>query len=200
MTFYLMEKYQMPLYFPDREEMTREEFFAFCESNKHLRIERDEQNQILIMAPVGGETGRKHIDIAFAIELWNRQTKLGKTFDSSTGFNLPDGSMRSPDVSWIIEEKWEKLSNDERNVFLPFAPDFLVEVLSPSDNIITAQTKMTKWIQNGTRLAWLINTKNQIVFIYRSNGTVEKVEGYNNKLSGEDVLPGFVFDLSILKS
>src|SRR4051794_22006081 len=104
MTWLLEEKYKLPIYLPDKEEMTKEEFFAFCAANSHLRIERDENNEILIMPPVFGETGRKHIKIAFELELWNRQTKSGETFDSSTGFELPDGSMRSPDASWMKKE------------------------------------------------------------------------------------------------
>lgn len=199
MTLYIEEKYRLPLYLPDKEEMSNEEFFEFCVANKHLRIERDEQNQILIMAPVGGDSGRKHIDIAFAIEYWNRQNNSGITFDSSAGFQLPDGSMRSPDAAWIKKEKWDNLSVKEKSSFLPFAPDFLVEVLSPSDKLAAAQAKMTKWIQNGTLLGWLIDSKRQITFIYRADGTVDKIEGFNKKLSGEDVLPGFEFDLTALK-
>lgn len=199
MTLYLEEKYRLPLYLPDKEEMSNEEFFEFCVANKHLRIERDEQNQILIMAPAGGESGRKHIKIATALEIWNTKTSSGVVFDSSAGFNLPDGSMRSPDAAWIKKEKWDSLSLKEKSVFLPFAPDFLVEVLSLSDKPATALEKMNKWIQNGTLLGWLIDSKTQVTYIYRANGTIDKVEGFDKKLSGEDVLPGFEFDLSVLK-
>lgn len=199
MTLYLEEKYRLPLYLPDKEEMSNEEFFEFCVANKHLRIERDEQNQILIMAPAGGESGRKHIKIATALEIWNTKTSSGVVFDSSAGFNLPDGSMRSPDAAWIKKEKWDSLSLKEKSVFLPFAPDFLVEVLPPSDKPAAALEKMNKWIQNGTLLGWLIDSKTQVTYIYRANGTIDKVEGFDKKLSGEDVLPGFEFDLSVLK-
>lgn len=199
MTLYIEEKYKLPLYLPDREEMNNEEFFEFCVANKHLKIERDEQNQVLIMAPVGGNSGRKHVDIAFEIEYWNRQTKSGITFDSSAGFQLPDGSMRSPDAAWIKKEKWDNLSVKEKSGFLPFAPDFLVEVLSPSDKLTAAQAKMNKWIQNGTLLGWLIDSKKQLTFIYRADGTVDKIIGFDKKLSGEDVLPGFEFALSVLE-
>ncbi len=198
MTLYIEEKYRMPLYLPDKEEMTKEEFFEFCAANKHLRIERDEENQILIMAPAGGESGRKHIKIATTLEIWSTKTSLGIAFDSSAGFELQDGSMRSPDAAWIKKEKWDNLSPKEKSVFLPFAPDFLVEVMSPSDKLSAAQAKMNKWIQNGTQLAWLIDSIRQITFIYRNDGTVDKVAGFDTKLSGEDVLPGFEFDLSVL--
>lgn len=116
-TLYLQERYKVPLYLPDKEEMTKEEFFEFCVANKHLRIERDEQNQILIMPPAGGESGRKHIKIATALELWNSKTNLGIAFDSAAGFELPDGSVRSPDAAWIKKEKWDNLSAKEKNHF-----------------------------------------------------------------------------------
>lgn len=100
--------------------MTKEEFFEFCTANKHLRIERDKENQIFIMAPEGGETGRKHIKIATALEIWNTQTNSGVVFDSAAGFELPDGSTRSPDAGWIRKEKWNNLSAKQRKAFLPF--------------------------------------------------------------------------------
>ena len=181
-----------------KEYLSDEELYTFCVANQHVRIERNEKRQIIIMAPTGGETGSQHIEISSAINNWNKQSKLGKTFDSSTGFTLPDGSMRSPDVSWVTTEKWNRLSAEDKKRFLPFAPDFLVEVLSPTDHLQPAQEKMQKWIQNGARLAWLIHPKQQLCFLYRADGTVDKVEGFDQKLSGEDVLPGFSFDLSIL--
>ena len=195
----LIEKdYPLPLYLTPKDAMSDEELFEFCAKNKHLRIERDENNQIIVMAPTGGETGNQHSEINFAIQYWNKQKKLGKVFDSATGFLLPDGSMRSPDAAWVTNEKWNRLSAKERKHFLPFAPDFVVEVLSPTDNLVPAQNKMNKWIQNGTRLGWLIAPEQQLAFIYRSDGTVDKREGFQQTLSGEDVLPHFEFDLSAL--
>lgn len=188
----------MPLYLPQREDMSDEELYDFCQLNPHLRFERDEHNQIYIMAPTGGETGRKHIKIASALDQWNARYKLGETFDSATGFQLPDKSMRSPDVAWITNEKWNSLSAEQKERFLPFAPDFLVEVLSHSDHLAPARQKMNKWINNGSRLAWLIVPKLQLVFVYRADGTVDKVEGFSNSVSGEDVMPGFTFELSVL--
>lgn len=188
----------IPLHLPGKEIMSNEELYQFCIANKHLRIERDENNQIVVMPPIGGSTSRNHIKIASALDQWNSKYKLGEAFDSSGGFTLPDTSMRSPDAAWISAEKWESLSVEERDRFLPFAPDFVVEVQSPSDRLEPAQQKMHKWIQNGARLAWLIVPKKQIVFIYRQDGTVDKVEGFDKKLSGEDVLPEFEFGLSVL--
>lgn len=198
MTAFIEKDYPFPLHLTLKENMTDEELFLFCEANKHLRLERDENKQIVIMPPTGGETGSQHAEITYAVTHWNKQTKRGKTFDSSTGFLLPDGSMRSPDVSWVSLQKWSALSEKERKRFLPFAPDFIVEVLSPSDNLLPAQEKMHKWIQNGVKLAWLVVPEQQIVFIYRADGTVDKVEGFDKELAGEEVLPGFVFGLSVL--
>jgi len=199
MTLLLEKKYKLPIYLPNKEEITKEEFLAFCVANSHLRIERDENNQILIMPPVFGETGRKHIKIATALEIWNIKTSLGVVFDSSTGFDLPDGSIRSPDAAWIKIEKWDSLSVEERNAFLPFAPNFAVEIFSSSDNLTEAQKKMNKWIENGTQLGWLIIPKDQCTFIYRTDGTVDKIIGFDKRLSGENVLPGFQFDLAVLE-
>jgi Uma2 family endonuclease len=181
-----------------KEELSDEELYAFCMANQHVRIERNENKQIIIMAPTGGETSNKHSEILFALVYWNKQRKSGRTFDSSGGFLLPDGSMRSPDAAWITAEKWNSLSPEQKEHFLPFAPDFLVEVLSPTDHLQPAQEKMHKWIQNGARLAWLLVPQQQLSYIYRADGTVDKVEGFDKKLSGEDVLPGFEFALSVL--
>ena len=150
------------------------------------------------MAPVGGNAGRKHIKIATALENWNSTNYPGFVFDSSTGFDLPDGSTRSPDAAWLKKEKWEKLTSKQKDYFVPFAPDFAVDLLSRTDKIATSLEKMNKWIQNGVQLAWLIAPKKKLVYIYRADGTVDKVEGFDKKLSGEDVLPGFEFDLSVL--
>lgn len=188
----------LPLYLFPKEDMTDEELFAFCAANKHLRIERDQNKQIIIMAPVGGETSNQHIEILFATVSWNKKSQLGKSFGCSVGFLLPDGSMRSPDAAWIAMEKWNGLSAQERKRFLPFAPDFVVEVQSPSDGLEPAQEKMHKWIKNCSRLGWLIVPDDETVFIYRADGTVDKVKGFDKSLSGENVLPGFSFDLSVL--
>ena len=197
MTAIIERDYPLPLYLSSGK-MSDEELFEFCTRNKHLRIERDEHDQLIIMAPTGGETGNQHSEINYEVQHWNKKEKRGKAFDSSTGFQLPDNSMRSPDVSWITNEKWDSLSKQERKRFLPFAPDFVVEVLSPTDHLSPAKAKMVKWILNGARLAWLLVPETQTVFIYRADGTIDTVTDFNRTLSGEDVLPGFELDLSIL--
>lgn len=198
MNLLLEDGYRLPVYLPDQEEMTKEKFVAFSAANSHLRIERTENNEILIRPPAGGETGNQHVKIAVELELWNTRTQTGETFGSSTGFDLADGSTRSPDAAWIKKERWDSLSYEQKKYFLPFAPDFVVEVLSSNDRISEAQIKMNKWIENGVWLGWLIIPKNKTTYIYRTDGTIDKVIGFDKKLSGENVLPGFEFDLSVL--
>lgn len=136
--------------------------------------------------------------IAVAIYEWNNEHKHGEVFSSNVGIELPDTSLRTANASWITNEKWNSLTAFQKQRFLPFAPDFLVEIADRPNETKHVHDRMKKWIENGCRLTWLILPTQEIVFIYRADGTVDKVEGFNNKLSGEDVLPGFEFDLSVL--
>ncbi len=188
----------IPLELPQKESMTDEEFFRFCAANKHIKIERDENHQILIMPPAGLESDNQSGHIFAAVYNWNSKTKNGVCFGSSAGFILPDTSMRSPDAAWLSDEKWKSLSAEEKKVFAHITPDFIAEVMSPSDDFKQLQYKMQKWIENGVKLGWLIDPKTQTTFIYREDGTISKVTGFVNVLSGEDVLQGFEFDLNVL--
>lgn len=183
---------------PVSDSMSDSEFYDFCNENDALRIERDEHNQIIIMAPTNMFTGRQNADLSGEVTIWNRKEKKGVCFDSSTGFTLQDGSVRSPDVSWMSNEKWKNISKEERQKFARVCPDFVIELKSPSDNEQYLINKMHKWIENGCSLAWLINPNKKTVSIFRKNGTVDKIKGFNNILSGEDVLTGFKLDLSVL--
>ncbi len=135
--------------------------------------------------------------LSYIIDLgiWNRQHNLGKAFDSSTCFKLPNGAKRSPDVSWVSLEKWESLTAQQRQKFPPIAPDFVVELRSASDDLESLQVKMQEYMDNGVRLGWLIDPQNQQVEIYRQGREVEVIKS-PKILSGEDVLPGFDLDLS----
>ena len=181
------------------DDMSDTEFFHFCTQNRDLRIERDSNRQIYIMAPTGFETGNFNADITTDLTNWNRINKNGKVFDSSTGFTLPDRAVFSPDAAWISNEKISKLTKEQRNIFAPICPDFIIELKSKSDTIPELQNKMLKWIENGCKLAWLLITEKEEAHIYCSNGNIEIVKGFNKKLSGENILPGFELDLSILK-
>lgn len=199
-TFTMFWHNYIPLELPEKESMTEDEFFRFCAANKHLKIERDENHQILIMPPAGLESDGQSIHVAAALYTWNSKSKKGICFGSSAGFTLPDGSVRSPDAGWVSKENWDALPEGDRKKFGHITPDFVAELMSPSDDLIYLQNKMQMWIKNGVRLGWLIAPEKEIAYIYRADATVSKINGFNNILSGEDVLPGFSFDLKILES
>ncbi len=190
--------YELDLEVPSLKNMTDDEFFDFCSQNKNVKIERDENNQILIMAPTGIGTSSKNLNICVLLFLWNSQSNSGKVFDSNAGFFLPDTSILGPDAAWMSIDKWNSLSEDQKEKFSYITPDFIIELMSPSDRLKDLKKKMVKWIDNGVKLGWLIDPGSQQTFIYRADGTVDKITLFDKKLSGEDVLPGFEFDLSIL--
>jgi Uma2 family endonuclease len=149
------------------------------------------------MPPTGGETGNRNIEISYQIQSWSRSNKSGIAFDSSTGFKLPNGADRSPDAAWIPLEKWQNLTEKERQRFVPVCPDFVVELRSKTDSLKSLQDKMKEYIENGARLGWLINPQDKQVEIYRQGKEVEILD-YPQTLSGEDVLLGFVLDLQFI--
>jgi Uma2 family endonuclease len=177
-----------------------DEFYTFCQENETLRFERDAQGNIFIMPNTGGKTGRLNSKLTARFEIWNEKAQLGEVFDSSTAFKLPTTAVRSPDVAWISSERWNALSEKEQTQFPPLCPDFVLELVSVTDDLKTAKSKMQQeWIANGCRLAWLIDPHGQTVHIYRENGEIQIVSGFDKKLSGENVLEGFELDLAPLK-
>ena len=179
---------------PQTFKVTHEQFQQIAAVNRDLRLERTATGELIIMAPTGSETGNRNLDIEGQLWLWNRQTKLGVAFNSSSGFKLPNGADRSPDASWVKLERWQTLTPKEREGFAPLCPDFVVEFRSKSDNMEPLREKMREYIANGARLGWLIDRKNQKVEIYRQNQDVEILDNPRT-LSGEEVLPGFILDL-----
>ena len=182
---------------PPVAKLTDEQFYQLCQANRDLRLEMTAQGELIIMPPTGGETGKRNSDINLDLALWNRQNKLGIVFDSSTGFILPNGAKRSPDAAWIPTDKWDALTSEQKQKFLPLCPDFVIELRSPTDNLKTLQDKMQEYIANGTRLGWLINPQDKQVEIYRKNQEVAVLNSPNN-LSGESVLPGFILNLELI--
>ncbi|MCF2971945.1 Uma2 family endonuclease [Synechococcus sp. Nb3U1] len=174
--------------------LTREDFIRLCGANPELKLERTAQGELIIMAPTGGETGNLNFEISGELYVWNRQTGLGKSFDSSTGFSLPLGSDRSPDLAWIPIEKWEALNPNVRQGFLPLCPDFVLEILSPTDSWIQTQAKMQEYMDNGCRLGWLLDPKAKRAMIYCA-GQAPKLLEDPQTLSGEEVLPGFILPI-----
>ena len=179
----------------DALNLTEEEFFNFCSQNKELKFEMDSNKQIYIMTPTGGITGNCNSEIIVQLGIWNKINKTGYVFDSSTGFNFPNGAMRSPDAAWIAKGRWEALTIEDRKRFPHICPDFIIELLSESDRLKTTKEKMNEWIQNGCRLAWLIDFENKIVYIYKPKSDVIQ-QSFEQALRGEDVLLGFELNLT----
>ena len=168
-----------------------DDFYLFCQENPDYKFEREADGHILFMPNTGGKTGRLNSELITDVTIWNRQTKSGDVFDSSTAFNLPDGSTRSPDVAWISRSRWEALTEQEQVKFPPICPDFVIELLSATDSLNAAKAKMKNvWLANGCRLAWLIDPKTQTTHIFRANGEIQII-GFDKPLSGEDVLVNF---------
>jgi Uma2 family endonuclease len=184
--------------FSIKNRLTDDEFFELCRMND-LRMERTKIGNIIIMEPTGGETGNFNSEIQTDVNNWNRETRTGRTFDSSTGFKLPSTAIKSPDVAWVARERWEKLPIALRKKFPPITPDFIIEIRSESDSLEDLKEKMVEYMDNGCRLAWLIDREEQKTYIYRANGTYgEETVTFNEVLSGENVLVGFILRINDL--
>ncbi len=177
-------------------DLSDEQFYQLCLDNQNWQLERTVKGELVIMSPVGGVSGNREADLITDLNLWNRQTQLGRVFSSSTIFRLPEGGDRSPDAAWVANERWESLTPEEQEKFPPICPDFVIELRSRTDSLSQLQEKMQEYLNSGLRLGWLINPQAQQVEIYRPNQTVEIVE-LPVSLSGEDTLPGFVLNLPI---
>ncbi len=175
-------------------QLSDEQFFQLCQDNRDLRLERNPKGDLIIMPPTGGETSNSNAGITAQLWLWNNLHKLGVVFDSSGGFKLPNGADRSPDAAWIPLDKWQALTPQQKERFLPLSPDFVIELMSPSDSLETARKKMQEYLDNGTRLGWLINRKTREVEIYRQGQAVE-IFTNPESLSGENILSQFVLEL-----
>ncbi|MCI1189234.1 Uma2 family endonuclease [Hymenobacter sp. DH14] len=182
------------------ERLTDEEFYQFCMDNRDQRIERDANHQITIMPPTNSETGASNSEINYQLAHWNRQHELGKTFDSSAGFTLDTGAMLSPDASWIAWENWNALSLDDRRGFARICPDFVVELLSPTDRLTDTMRKMEHWLEAGAKLGWLIAPGTESVYIFEPGQPVRPVVGFDQELVAGSVLPGFVLELRRLRA
>ena len=191
-----MEKYAIRL--PEHLQFSNDEFFAFCQANRDLKFERNPEGEIIIMSPTGGITGKRNNKLSAKLDYWNEIHSQGEVFNSSTGFLLPSGAMRSPDAAWVARARWEALSYEEQEKFPPLCPDFVVELMSSSDSLSAAQEKMREWMDNGCRLGWLIFPKEERALIYEGQA-IEEISGFNQTISGSTILPGFTFDLAWLK-
>jgi Uma2 family endonuclease len=182
------------LRFPPAMEMDDDRFFEFCQLNEDLRVERNLNGELIIMPPTGGETGKRNFGLTGQMFMWTRQDDTGIGFDSSTGFTLPNGAVRSPDVAWIKKERWEAIDPEKRKKFPPVCPDFVIELKSTTDSLKILQEKMEEYIENGASLGFLIDADRKQVYVYRSNAPVE-CWNEPETLSGEPILRGFTLDL-----
>ncbi|WP_404785099.1 Uma2 family endonuclease [Altericista sp. CCNU0014] len=173
--------------------LTHAQFRELCRDNRDVRLELTAEGELIVMPPTGWESGRRNANLTMDLGLWNRQVGLGIVFDSSTGFILPNGAVRSPDAAWVAKERITAL-NPNPDGFLPLAPDFVIELQSASDRLKTVQHKMQEYIDNGVRLGFLLNPQDRIVEIYRPGREVEVLLS-PAEILGEDVLPGFVLNL-----
>jgi Uma2 family endonuclease len=180
----------------DPIHLTDEQFYDICQNNRELKFERNAKGELIIMSPVGGDSGNREADLITDLGIWNRQTNLGFTFSSSTVFKLPNGADRSPDAAWIRRERWQALTPEQRRKFPPIAPDFVIELRSANDRLETLRQKMQEYIDAGVQLGWLINPQQQQVEIYRPGQEVE-VRNLPTELSGENILPGLILSLSL---
>ena len=178
-------------------DLTREQFFHFCQLNSEVRIELTADGEIAIMPPTGGETGARNMRVGAQVARWADEDGSGVVFDSSTGFELPNGAVRSPDVAWVANARLARLSAEEKRRFLPLCPDFVIELCSPTDSVAEVQQKMEEYRANGARLGWLLDPDRRRVAVYCADGRVEWLERPIS-IAGDPVLPGFVLSLAAI--
>jgi Uma2 family endonuclease len=174
--------------------ITNEQFYRLCIDNPELRIELTAQGELILMSPTGAKTGHRNSELNYQLVDWAKKDGKGLTFDSSTVFSLPNGAKRSPDASWILKKRWEALNEDEQNKIAPVCPDFVVELRSPSDRVETLRDKMREYVDNGSKLGWLLDPFDKCAYIYRPGKEVERLDN-PERLEGEDVVDGLVVDL-----
>jgi Uma2 family endonuclease len=174
-------------------DWSEEEFFHFCQANRDLRIERTPQGEIVVMSPAGGYSSYRSGEVFGQLRAWAEEDKTGLAFDSSGGFLLPNGAMRAPDAAWVRYSRLKPLTHYQKERFLPLAPDFVIEVASPSDELSELRAKMEEYRQAGVRLGWLILPESTSVEVYSEAGV--QTLASPESLAGDQVLPGFRLEL-----
>lgn len=175
-------------------ELSDDQLFELCALNPELRIERTSQGDLVVMSPTGGETSDRNAQVTVQLSLWARSEGCGRAFDSSAGFLLPNGAMRSPDAAWVELTRLATIPPEQRKRFLPLCPTFVVEICSPSDSFVALEAKLEEFIANGTHLGWLIDPEERRVVVFRPGAAVEMLER-PREVSGDPELPGFVLEL-----
>lgn len=177
------------------KKFDNDDLYELCQANQDLRIERTSDGDIIIMPPTGGDTGKRNFDLSVSFGSWARADGTGVGFDSSTGFSLPNGAMRSPDVAWVALSRWNALTAEQRRGFPSLCPDFVIELRSHTDSLSALQDKMEEYIANGAQLGWLIDPIKRQVYLYRPQVEVECLEDPPS-ISGTALLEGFTLDLA----
>ncbi len=196
-TTFALENGMVVDFSPLATKVSDEEFAELCRLNPELQIERTSEGELVIVAPTGGKTGIRNAKLTMAFGLWAERDGTGQNFDSSTLFSLPNGARRSPDLSWIRNERWEALSPQQQEQFPPLCPDFVVELRSKTDSLKSLTEKMQEYIANGAELGWLIDPLERKVHVYRP-GLAAEILDDPETVSGESPLRGFVLDVRSL--
>jgi len=174
--------------------LTDDQLYEFSQINRDLRIERNAQGELIIMPPTGGDTGERNAEITMQLRLWAKRNGEGTTFDSSSGFRLNNGAVRSPDAAWVKRSRLDALSAEERQKFIPLCPEFVIELRSPTDSLSVLQEKMREYLDNGAQLAWLIDPEQRRVYVYRPQEPVQELDKPET-VAGDPLLSGFELDL-----
>jgi len=171
------------------------DFERIVRANPEWNFEQTAAGDLVVVPPTGRTSSRKNFNLTEQLGNWvEANLNLGEGFDSNVLFVLPNGAKRSPDTSWVERRRWDALSQQQQDGYVPLCPDFVVELRSPTDSLEDLQMKMQEYMDNGARLGWLINPQDRQVEIYRQGQPVEVLQAPLT-LSGEDVLPGFVLNL-----
>ncbi|MEL6720753.1 MAG: Uma2 family endonuclease [Bacteroidota bacterium] len=183
------------------EGISKEGFLQLCAAYPDLIFEREANGMFIVLMPIFGGSGIRENKLQTYVRIWQMQSKQGEVFSSSTGFELPDGATKSPDVAWVSNEKMEQFTSEEiEGTFLAVVPDFVIELRSKTDQLSKVKEKMQQvWIKNGVRLAWLIDPYEEKAYVYRENGSIDVIEDFDGSLSGEKVLPEFELKLEEFK-
>jgi Uma2 family endonuclease len=193
----LLRSISFPLVLRTPKRLNDDQLLEFCAANELLRIERNPAGELIVMTPAGAKTGNAELYIGRELDLWVERERRGIAFNSNTGFSLPDGSVRSPDAAWLSSEKWRSLSLEQQSKFLPFSPEFVIELRSPSDALSDLEQKMSDWLANGTQLAWLIDLLRKLGVIYRPGQEPETL-AQPEFLKGEGPIAGFTLKMQRL--
>lgn len=175
--------------------LSDEQFEQLSAANPEWKIELNGRGEMIIMPSTGFIPGVKSNELSFLVTLWSKQDGIGIVGDSSTMYILPNGAKRSPDVSWVLRERLKRFTQKELQKYAPFAPDFVIELRSPTDSLKELKEKMAEYAENGVRLGWLIDPQKKQVHIYRPDTELQILESPQT-LNGEDVLVGFTLNLS----